>query len=70
MANSENRPGETDRLLSKRETASYLGVCNRTLDRVRKRKAIRCIHVGGKIKFRWSDIQKYLERRTVKEVSL
>ena len=70
MAEFENQPAHPDRLLSKRETAQYLGVCEMTVHRLARRKALRSIHVAGRVKFRWSDIQKYLERRTVKEVSL
>jgi excisionase family DNA binding protein len=75
MAGPDTQSGEIIRapypdLLTKRETAQYLRMCERTLDRLRKGKAIRHILVCGQIRFRLADIHEYLERRTIKEVTL
>ena len=58
------------RLLSKREMGSFLGKSESSIDRLRKRRIIPYILVGGEIRFRLRDVEKALERYTVKEVCL
>lgn len=54
-------------LLTPRETAKALGVRPNTLAiwRSKRRYKLRYIKLGGKIRYRLADIQKFLESRTV-----
>jgi excisionase family DNA binding protein len=58
------------RLVDKRETAWYLRLSERAVDRLRHRRVIPFIRVGGVIRFRLADVEKALERFKVKEVAL
>jgi predicted DNA-binding transcriptional regulator AlpA len=58
------------RLLSKREIARFLGKSPNSVDRLRKKRVIPCLVVGGSIRFRLSDVERALARYQVKEVTL
>ena len=58
------------RLLSKRETARYLNLSEHSVDRLRKKRAIPFIVVGGAIRFRLAEVERALERFRVKEIAL
>jgi len=57
-------------LLNKRNIASYLSLSENSVDRLRKRRIIPFLIVGGAIRFRLAEVEKALERYRVKEVSL
>jgi excisionase family DNA binding protein len=58
------------RLLTKREIAEFLGKSENSVDRLRKKRAIPFLIVGGSIRFRLADVERALERYRVKEVAL
>ncbi len=58
------------RLLSKREIAEYLGKSQPSVDRLRRRRIIPFLIVGGAIEFRLADVERALARYQVKEISL
>lgn len=58
------------RLLSKREIAQFIGKSENSVDRLRKKRAIPFLIVGGSIRFKLADVERALERYRVKEVSL
>jgi excisionase family DNA binding protein len=77
-ANDLESPGKVEslfsdrysRLLNKRETAQYLSLSENSVDRLRKRRVIPFLIVGGSIRFKLADVERALERYRVKEVSL
>ena len=55
-----------DRLLTTDEAAEYLTVQERTLRSIRQRGEIACVRIGhkrGKIAYRMSDLDAYVEER-------
>jgi excisionase family DNA binding protein len=58
------------RLLSKREIAQYFGKSERSVDRLRKRRVIPYLIIGGSIRFRLTDVEKALSRFQIREVAL
>ncbi len=54
----------TDRLLTAREVAELLGVCAETVLRWVRRSELPVIRLpGGAIRFRWSEIEAWLQER-------
>lgn len=47
-------------ILSRREAAAYLGVSDRTFDRIKKEKAIPWVLIGRRRKYLLRDIEAYL----------
>ena len=58
------------RLLSKAEIARYLKQSPPSVDRLRRKRIIPFIRVGGNIRFRLAEVERALERYKVKEISL
>ena len=59
------------RLLSRKEAAQFLGVSETTLAiwKSSKRYALPCIKIGGRAKYRNSDLLHFIESRTIGQVS-
>ncbi len=57
---------ETEQLLSRQETAKFLGVTEGTLAvwACTKRYDLKYVKVGRLVKYRYSDIERFLEQRT------
>jgi len=53
-------------LLTRKETMEYLRICRGTLDRMMKKHDIPFIKMGKKVLFRKSDIDAFLESKTVR----
>lgn len=60
------REKATDRLVGTEEAAHMLGVCKRTLQRMRDEHRIEYAMVRGKCRYRLSEIQRLLEESTVR----
>lgn len=61
------RQSETaDRLIGTEEAARLLGVCRRTLQRMRSEHRIEYVVLRGKCRYRLSEIQRLLEESTVR----
>ena len=60
------REKATDRLVGTEEAARMLGVCKRTLQRMRDEHRIEYAMVRGKCRYRLSEIQRLLEESTVR----
>ncbi len=60
------REKATDRLIGMEEAARMLGVCKRTLQRMRDEHRIEYAMVRGKCRYRLSEIQRLLEESTVR----
>ena len=56
---------QEDELLTKEEAAKYLRVSRATLGRIMKE--ITHIKIGRRVLFRKSDIEKYLQKKTIKK---
>jgi hypothetical protein len=70
-AESETPLGDIrSRLATKREIAGYLHLSEHSVDRLRKRRVIPFLLVGGAIRFRLGEVEKALERYRVREVAL
>lgn len=50
-------------LLTKRQAAYILQVSVTTLDLLRKAKGLRCVKIGGLVRFDTADIQEFVNRR-------
>lgn len=57
-----NRSGSTAGILTKAETADYLGISQRTLDVWRQSGIIACIDRPGYIRFLVADLEAFLAR--------
>jgi len=55
-----------DRLLSKKQAAEYLNISIGTLEKLMREKELPYIKLERKVLFRKSDIDKFLEDRTIK----
>ena len=55
-----------DRLLSKKQAAEYLNISIGTLEKLMREKELLYIKLERKVLFRKSDIDKFLEDRTIK----
>lgn len=64
-------PQNYNRLLTTKEAAAFLGVKEITLAvwKSTNRYSIPCIKVGRLVKYRYSDLLEFIERRTVNKVS-
>jgi len=49
-------------LLTKKDAAERLRVSERTIDRLRARKKLRCVLVGAQVRFRPADLESYLSK--------
>jgi excisionase family DNA binding protein len=54
-----------DRGVTLREAAKFLGVCVRTVRREIERGALVAFRVGRSLRIRMSELQRYIERRTI-----
>ncbi len=52
----------TNKLMTKRETADRLSISTRTLDRIRSKGEIKAVCVGGQVRFRPEDVDKFINR--------
>jgi excisionase family DNA binding protein len=52
-----------EKLLSKKDLATYLAVSCRTIDRMRSAGQIRAVRVRGQVRFRPTDVEHALKRR-------
>jgi excisionase family DNA binding protein len=48
------------KLMTKREAADRLSISTRTLDRIRSKGEIKAVAVGGQVRFRPEDVEKYI----------
>lgn len=48
------------KLMTKREAADRLSISTRTLDRIRSKGEIKTVAVGGQVRFRPEDVEKYI----------
>jgi excisionase family DNA binding protein len=53
-------------LLSTKEAAARIGVSTRTLHRYKDRNKLTYIKLDGLLKFERSDVERFMQRRTVK----
>ncbi len=51
-------------MVTKKEAADYLRISTVTLDRLRKQNLIPAIRVGGRLKFRRSDLEAFVKHHT------
>lgn len=60
-----------DRLLNRKKAAEYLGVSEMTLAiwKSTNRYQVPCVKVGRLAKYRYSDLLKFVERRTVNQAT-
>lgn len=58
------------RLLTKPELGAVLQKSRSSIDRLRRKRIIPWILVGGEVRFRLTDVERALARYTVKEVSI
>jgi predicted DNA-binding transcriptional regulator AlpA len=58
------------RLLDKDELARIIGKSVRSVDNLMRAKAVPYIKVGRSVRFRLRDVEKALQKLTVKEVAL
>jgi hypothetical protein len=58
------------RYLNKRDLGKVLDKSERSIDRMRKKKVIPFVKIGGEIRFRLKDVERALARYVVKEASL
>lgn len=58
------------RLLDKPELGIILNKSVRSIDRLRKRRVIPFLILGGEVRFRLRDVEKALERYTIRELQL
>ena len=56
----------SESLLKKDEVAARLGIGISGLDSLMARRIIPYIKLGRRVRFRWSDVEKALEKRTVR----
>lgn len=52
--------------LSRRGAAEYLGISDRTLDKLSKGGSIRFIRLGGRVMYEESDLEKYINENKSK----
>lgn len=60
--------GPTDRLISERELAEYLGVSANSLAHDRSAipaRGVPYIKIGSRVRYRWSAVERYLDSQTV-----
>ena len=55
-----------DKRLSRRETSDYLGISDRTLDKLSKSGCIRFIRIGGRVMYEESDLKEYINKNASK----
>lgn len=48
------------RLLTRTETAQFLAISVRTLDRLTRAGSLPCCRVGRSVRYRWRDVKKWL----------
>ena len=58
---------EKDELLTKKEVLTYLKISNRTLYLLMKKHAFPYIKLGKRVLFRLSEIDTYLESKTIRK---
>lgn len=51
-----------EKLLTKKGAAALLGVSVRTIDRMRAAGQLRCVKVGGGVRFRVADLENFIAR--------
>jgi excisionase family DNA binding protein len=56
---------DSEKLLTSREVSTRLGICPKTLQRLRKRGAISFVMVGGAFRYRPSVLDYFINSRTV-----
>ena len=56
--------------LSKGELGKILDKSERSIDRLRRKRIIPFVKIGGEVRFRLEDVERALERYTVKEIAL
>jgi excisionase family DNA binding protein len=59
---SGNNPGKPTRLLTPKEAAQFLGLSNRTLDRLVQHGLIAVVRLGGSRRFRMEDLLEAIEK--------
>lgn len=52
--------------MSRRETAKYLGISERTLDKLSKSGSILFIRIGGRVMYEESDLEDYINKNKTK----
>ncbi len=70
---AKNIEGKTDlysRLLTTPELGDAISLSERSIQYLQKRRAIPYIKIGRSVRFRLRDVEKALERFTVREVTL
>ena len=68
MKEEKRPPDESPELLTKHEVAKILRVSSRTIERYASERKLRHIRYSASvIRFRRSDVMKFLERNTVKD---
>jgi hypothetical protein len=58
------------RYLNKRDLGRILDKSQRSIDRMRKKKIIPFVMIGGEVRFRLKDVERALARYVVREISL
>jgi excisionase family DNA binding protein len=53
---------DSNKLMTKREAADRLSISTRTLDRIRSKGEIKAVQVGGQVRFRPEDVEKFISR--------
>jgi len=58
------------RYLNKRDLGKILDKSERSIDRLRRKRIIPFVMIGGEVRFRLKDVERALARYVVKEVAL
>ncbi len=54
-----------ERLVSKKELAERLGVCQNTVDSLRSAGYIAAVRIGNRVKFEQSEVERFIESRKI-----
>lgn len=52
---------ELSRLITEKQTAQLLGVCERTVWKLRNDKKIRCVKIGAAVRYTREEISRFIE---------
>lgn len=58
-------PDDLEPMLTKRGVSHFLGISERTVDRLVASRRLRCFQVGGHRRFRLSDVEAFVLRNEV-----
>ncbi len=63
MKRAAAKNGDTRQvLISKREAARAIGICERTLDSMVRDRIVRCVRIGRRVMFRPESLEEFAQR--------